>query len=98
VTALMEPPVIPEAPTAPTAPTAPVTLRTIEVIPPCDDDSRATWNPTNGAGVEEAAALYEKYRAQGYTAYEPMEGGGGAVIHDFDPTVDIHLLAPLAGG
>jgi hypothetical protein len=95
VTALMEPPVIP---VTGDGGGGGKTLRTIEVIPPSGDDSRATWNPTNGAGVTEAAALYEKYRAQGYTAYEPMEGGGGAVIHDFDPTVDIHLLAPLAGG
>ncbi len=102
MTVLMEAPVISEAP----APT-PVTLRTIEVIPPVPaapgtplsgEESRATWNPANGAGVTEAAALYEKYRARGYTAYEPMEGGGGAITHDFDPTVDIHLMAPLAGG
>lgn len=96
MTALMEPPVHQDVATVDTK--APVSLRTLSVVPPRMKDSTRIWNPVSGEGLKEAEKFFTEKLAEGYTAYEVMEGGGGTVIRQFDPRADIHLMAPMAGG
>ncbi len=62
-------------------------------------DTEVKWNHNNADEVAAARATFDSLKRKGYTAYALSAGGGrGAVIAEFDQTVERMVLAPRVVG
>jgi phosphoribosylformimino-5-aminoimidazole carboxamide ribonucleotide (ProFAR) isomerase len=68
-----------------------------------EGDVRVKWNPDNPHDVEDAREQFERLKQKGLVGYKlDREGKKSEIIHDFDPTARMIVMAPapkvISGG
>lgn len=66
-------------------------------------DDHIPFDPKNKEATLVASRLFDKYRGQGYLAYQPDTGADGAsegaLVKEFDPEAELTvLIPPIMGG
>lgn len=63
-----------------------------------EGDIRMKWNPDSPWEVAEARRKFEELKKKGYMAHKVVRGGPNEIMHEFDPSARMIVMAPVPVG